>query len=77
MRFLRFLALTRLLRGRRRHASRGFGRRTYSTGGGFGRRPHRRSGSVRVVGCAPGCLMASLLLSIVLTIAVNAAIQVF
>ena len=77
MRFLRFLALRRMLSGRR-HSSYGSRRSSpYWSGGGFGRRRHQRGGQVRVVGCAPGCLMTSLLLSIGLTILINVLIRLF
>ena len=63
MRFLRFLALMRLFRGRDRSH-------------GYGGRRHGRA-QVRVVGCGPGCLMTSLLLSIGLTILLNVLIRLF
>lgn len=75
-RFLRLLALSRLLRGSRQRGRYGTRHRP-SYGGGFGRPRHRRGGQVRVVGCGPGCLMTSLLLSIGLTVLVNVAIQLF
>ncbi len=75
MRLLRFLALMRLFRSRRR--PHGYYSPFGTGGGGYGRRRYRRGAQVRVVGCGPGCLMTSLLLSIGLTILVNVLIRLF
>ena len=77
MRFLRFLALARLLRGGRRRGDHRSRHSPYGYGGGFGRRRHPQHRQVRVVGCAPGCLMTSLLLSIGVTILLNVVIRLF